>query len=110
MVDVSGLGGSGIFQQVQQRIFQRADSDGSGAISQQEFESAAANAPGGGIPDAEAAFAKLDGDGDGQLSQDEFAAGLREAIENGRGPCGFATTRGGAADLDLVEALLGTEV
>ena len=53
-------------------MLQRFDTDGSGSIEQQEFESARSNAKAGRSQRSAERFTSLDADNDGQLSKDEF--------------------------------------
>lgn len=70
-------------QQARQSLFQKADADGNGGLSLEEFKAAGpkdaqgnAIAPPSGAPSVEDMFASLDSDGDGSLTQSEMDAGF----------------------------------
>jgi len=91
-VMISGIGSSGLSQsmaamgssasrpdpaQMAKELFASTDSDGSGAITQEELTTAlASKARDGGGPDAEELFAAMDSDGDGQVTEEEHESGL----------------------------------
>jgi Ca2+-binding EF-hand superfamily protein len=86
---VSGVGStpgfSGVdFSAARQALFQKADANGSGGLSLEEFKSAGpkgANAP-KGAPSVEEAFAQFDTDKSGELNQKELEAGAKQAFES----------------------------
>jgi Ca2+-binding EF-hand superfamily protein len=65
------------FQQARGQLFSKADSDGSGALSLDEFSAIGQNLPGGKNDSSkiQSMFSKLDTDGSGDLSQAEMEAG-----------------------------------
>ena len=73
---------------VSSSIMSALDADGSGDVSQSEFETMFAR--NGDATKAEAVFAKLDTDSDGAVSAEELAAGLRAAHRH-RGPQDLAS-------------------
>src|SRR5512144_2594236 len=77
-MQVSGLAGPSGLQQMQQRLFAKADTDGNGSLALDEFEAFGSKATSGrsrppGAPDAKEVFGQLDTDKDGQLTQSEFS-------------------------------------
>lgn len=88
-----GVSSSTLLQQVQQArlsAFQKADTDGSGGLSLEEFKAAGpkdangnAIAPPPGAPGVEDMFASLDSDSDGSLSQAEQDSGFGQKFEPG---------------------------
>lgn len=88
-----GVSSSTLLQQVQQArlsAFQKADTDGSGGLSLEEFKAAGpkdangnAIAPPPGAPGVEDMFASLDSDSDGSLSQAELDSGFGQKFEPG---------------------------
>jgi Ca2+-binding EF-hand superfamily protein len=75
-----GSYGMGSLKEMQQRIFQKADSDGDGQISKAELSSMRTNGPQGG-PSADEMFTKLDTDQDGSISREECDASLEKMRE-----------------------------
>lgn len=78
---ISGISGGGMpsmdaMRQMQQKMFARADGDGSGGLDATEFESMVKSSPMGGKGQGgmsvDDAFKKIDGDGDGKLTQTEM--------------------------------------
>ena len=91
--------------------FASFDQDGSGTVSQQEFETAhaerkderyAQGLPMGGTGSVPT-FQFLDGDGDGQLTMDELAAGQKahRAMNQGMGPGGGPGKGGGRGSMPV---------
>ncbi|MBL6455559.1 EF-hand domain-containing protein [Belnapia sp. T6] len=79
-VSTSGsAGNAALVQQMRERLFSRADKDGDGSLSLDEFKAlarpahAGATAESAGARAADAAFKALDSDADGRLSQAEMA-------------------------------------
>lgn len=89
---ISGIGASGFSQsmaaqwnrsaqkdpaQMSKELFSSTDTDGSGAIDQEELSAALASKSGDGQgPDAAELFSALDADGDGLVTEDEHESGL----------------------------------
>jgi hypothetical protein len=78
-MNIGSIGAMPDFSQLRQALFQRADADGSGGVSLEEFEQLGKNDQAGRVarqnaPSAADMFAKLDGDGDGSVTQSEFDA------------------------------------
>jgi hypothetical protein len=74
-MNISGMGSMSpqMMQQMQQKMFAKADADQSGAISLEEFGKAGPGQAGAAKgADAQKMFAKLDADGDGNLTQAEM--------------------------------------
>ncbi len=94
---ISSIGGSGgmpdfsrIQAQMQQKsaqAFGKADGDGSGGLSIDEFKSMMESSPMakagkvGGAEKASEAFGKLDADGDGSLTKTELDDGMKKMME-----------------------------
>lgn len=86
---ISGIGGGmpsmDAMRQMQQKMFNKADADGSGGIDSTEFESMVKSSPMGGAAAAGTsptdAFKKIDGDADGQLSVAEMEAAQKQMME-----------------------------
>lgn len=57
-----------------EHIFERADKDGDGKVTAEEFKQASPNIP-------EDRFKQLDRNGDGAISKDDFGGGKAEAVE-----------------------------
>ena len=69
---------SASIQQMQKQMFSKADADGNGGLSLEEFKAVGKNMPAGiqlpaGAPDPSKIFAKLDANENGELSQAELA-------------------------------------
>lgn len=96
-------------------LFDKLDSEGSGALSQSDLASAfqqmaasmqagmiqaqAGNMGGGGErPDASELFAKLDSDGDGSVSRDEFVAGRPDDVSEEQASAFFDKIAGEDSD------------
>jgi len=86
------------FAQLQQALFQKADSDGDGQLSQDELQAMITKNPrlakalaslaptaDGSTPTLADIMKKLDADGDGKISPAELTAGLKQARTNLRG-------------------------
>jgi Ca2+-binding EF-hand superfamily protein len=98
---MSGGGAGGPFSQRgpdPDALFGKADADGNGGISRNEFDAVGKNNPLSqllGSHDSEAAFGKIDTDGDGTLSKDEFkafSAELKEMMQSMTGQEGGMAT------------------
>lgn len=72
-----GSYGTSSLKEMQQKMFQKADSNGDGQISKTELSSMQANGPKGG-PSADEMFTKLDTDEDGAVSRAESDAALEQ--------------------------------
>jgi Ca2+-binding EF-hand superfamily protein len=82
------------------------DTDGSGTISQSEFEAGApssqqAQGPMGPPPSSDDIFSKLDTDGDGSISKSEFEAGTSSSAES----TSSTTTKNSNSQNDLTQML-----
>ncbi len=77
----TGSYGMGSLKEMQERMFQKADSDGDGQISKAELSSMRANGPRGG-PSADEMFTNLDTDQDGSISREESDAALERMRED----------------------------
>ncbi|NBX66797.1 MAG: hypothetical protein EBQ96_07365 [Proteobacteria bacterium] len=86
---VSGVGSTpsffgADFSAQRQALFQKADANGSGGLSLEEFKSIGpkgANAP-QGAPSATDVFSKFDANSDGELTQSELDSGAKTAFES----------------------------
>ena len=87
---ISGIRSGGMpsmdaMRQMQQKLFTKADGDGSGGLNATEFESMLKSSPMGGKRpggvSAEDAFKKIDGDGDGQLTQTEMEGARKQMMD-----------------------------
>ncbi len=70
-------------QQHQQRMFNKVDSDGSGAVSASEFETMVSDISakiGTSLGDSAELFGQMDGNGDGSLSSDEQQEGMKSVM------------------------------
>jgi hypothetical protein len=129
-MNVSGMGSMGgmspaQMQQMQQKMFAKADADQSGGISLQEFsntgqaEKSDASGRANGM-DASKMFSKLDADGDGQLTQTEMKPpqdgrgklspemiSAMLGMQGGGGP-GGAGSAGGSAEGDMLVQLFAS--
>lgn len=89
-----GSWGAGPSQAMRDRMFRKADTDGDGALSLDEFKVLSSNKPKGPNPlssattdstteseSVEDIFASLDTDGDGTLSQTELDSGMEARIK-----------------------------
>jgi EF hand len=81
---VSGIGGGmpsmDAVRQMQQKMFAKADGNGSGGLDSTEFESMMKNGPMASA-DAKQAFAKIDADGSGELSATEMEDAHKQMME-----------------------------
>jgi EF hand len=72
-------------RQMQQKMFGKADANGSGGLDAAEFESMVKSSPMAGkgpqAANTEALFKKIDGDGNGELSQAEMEDAHRQMME-----------------------------
>lgn len=109
-------GNSELFRQMRQQMFSKADADGNGDLSVDEFKEMGKNGPvQGGKPDVAELFKKADTDGDGKLTTSELDSlgpppkppmdagmmgGLLGAQEQGQGK---------GAGTDLVSLLFGDD-
>ncbi len=116
-MEISGSGGgvaAALMQQMREARFAKADKDGSGGLSLEEFR---AGAPAGSSrdqagsagradgPNLEQIYATLDGDGDGSLTAAEMEAGRPKGPPpGGPPPCG--PPPGGALSGDMMSLLL----
>jgi len=100
--------GAAMIQQLRDRMLSRADSDGNGSLSLDEFRMLGKKLPAGGPAGiagavvADAAFKALDSDSDGHLTTAELAKGRRHHLH----------TRGstqGAVGTDSLATLLGAQ-
>jgi Ca2+-binding EF-hand superfamily protein len=118
---ISGISGGGMpsmdaMRQMQQRLFSKADADGSGGLGAAEFESMMKSSPMGGTGpggvSAAEAFQKIDGDGDGQLTAGEMEAAQKQMMERFQstvqtfGSGGGASTDRSQASQDSLQSLL----
>jgi fructose-1,6-bisphosphatase/sedoheptulose 1,7-bisphosphatase-like protein len=115
---ISGISGGGMpsmdaMRQMQQRMFAKADADGSGGLGAAEFESMLKSSPmGGQAPggiSAADAFKKIDGDGDGQLTAGEMEKAQQQMMERFQSTVqSFGAAGGASADpsADSLQALL----
>lgn len=104
-------------KEMQQRMFQKADTDGDGQISKSELSTMAANGSKDG-PSSHEMLAKLDTDGDGVVSREESDAAI-ESMQSKRPPgpppeafeAGDSTTRDSSDSLTetLLDALKSQE-
>jgi Ca2+-binding EF-hand superfamily protein len=83
--------------QLAQSLFSQIDSNGDGAISQNELEQAVTSA-GGSKEGADALYAKLDPNGSGAVSAQQFAQSLFQAMPHHRHHHHGGGTDGGATD------------
>jgi Ca2+-binding EF-hand superfamily protein len=96
--------------QLAQSLFAQIDSNGDGAISQNELEDAVTKA-GGTKAAADALYAKLDPNGTGSVSEQQFAQSLSQAMphhhhhHHGSGETASATDGGSATDGSAADAL-----
>jgi hypothetical protein len=116
-MEISGSGGgvaAALMQQMREARFAKADKDGSGGLSLEEFR---AGAPAGSSrdqagsagradgPNLEQIYATLDGDGDGSLTAAEMEAGRPKGPPPGGPPPG-GPPPGGALSGDMMSLLL----
>jgi hypothetical protein len=100
-------------QQMQQRMFKKADADGSGGLDKTEFANMIADGPGGKAPggtDASDAFTKIDANGDGQLTTAELDKGMQDMMANFQSTAsvfGGASSNGGQS-LDAMLSAIGS--
>lgn len=116
-MEISGSGGgvaAALMQQMREARFAKADKDGSGGLSLEEFRAGApaessrgqaASAGGANGPNLEQIYATLDGDGDGSLTAAEMEAGRRKGPPPGGPPPG-GSPPGGALSGDMMSLLL----
>ncbi|RYI82248.1 MAG: hypothetical protein EON47_23470 [Acetobacteraceae bacterium] len=127
---VSGsAGGAAMLQQMRDRMFARADKDGDGGLSLDEFKAMAKRPPreagsaapaagaaaasassAGGTDRAAAAFSALDTNGDGKLSGAELEQGRRSRHAGAASREGLSALLGlqeGAQAVSGLEALMG---
>jgi hypothetical protein len=121
---VSGsAGGAAMLQQMRDRIFARADKDGDGGLSLDEFKAmakrppreAGSAAPAAGVAAgqagrtdrAAAAFSALDTNGDGKLSGAELEQGRRSRHAGREGLSALLGLQEGAQAASGLEALMG---
>jgi len=82
---ISGVQGGRDVSALWQELLQRADKDGNGKISREEFEAARPKGGGpvpGGGRNAMKLFEKADADGDGQISKSDFQSALAPASDS----------------------------
>jgi Ca2+-binding EF-hand superfamily protein len=78
---IGGFSGVADLAALKERMFKKADANGDGAITLDEFT---ANAPKDGKgPDAASLFAEIDSDGDGSVSRDESDAFIAKRFSSG---------------------------
>ena len=89
-MEISSIGNASAMAEMRQRMFSKADADGSGGISLDEFkELGKAQKKGGpegagkagGAPDPTEMFSKFDADGNGELTQAELDSGMQSMME-----------------------------
>ncbi len=98
MSSISGLGGSNAFAAMQQRMFKRADGDGSGSVDASELQSMLddiSQHTGASFDDSAAVLAKMDSNGDGSLNADELASGMKDLMPPPPSTVAMAQQRGG---------------
>lgn len=106
MSTISGVGGGGGWaaygppdaSAMKQRMFNKADADGSGGIDASELKAALAKLSedsGQDLGDAEETLAKWDSDGDGSLNADEMDTGMKSLMPAPSSTVDFAQRRGG---------------
>lgn len=82
---VSSIGSSAVFSSLQQKLFTKLDTNGSGGIDKtelSEFMSFAASQSGGTqATDSAALFSSIDSDGDGAISQTELSDGAKSLFD-----------------------------
>ncbi|SDD91103.1 EF-hand domain-containing protein [Belnapia rosea] len=97
-VSASGsAGNAAMIQQMRERMFSRADKDGDGSLTLDEFQPLARPAASAGTGAMDATFKALDADGDGRLSSAEMAQARPHRHGGGRmgtGADGMATLLG----------------
>lgn len=97
---ISGFGNAMGFDpqmmaQMREQMFKRADNNGDGSLSKEEFTAAAPKQNGG--PDAAEMFSRIDNNSDGKLDQSEmdaFGQKMMQAFQGGAG----SVSGGGAGD------------
>ncbi|WP_326543549.1 EF-hand domain-containing protein [Pseudorhodoferax sp.] len=81
---------------MKERLFEKADADGSGKVDAEELKAVLAHAAGRSgqsLGDADDLLAQMDGDGDGSLGSDELDAGMRSLLQPPASTVAFAQRR-----------------
>ena len=104
--------------QMREKLFQQADTDGSGTISKDEWTTARKNAPkppdapeGSSAPSADDGFTKIDSNGDGEITPAEMEAAdkAREAeMQAKSSPSGTGGIGSFSGSTDLMQSLFET--
>ncbi len=129
MSTISSLGSNSLqppdYAQFQQNLFNKADADGDGVVSQNDLQNLLQTSPrlakglaslvttaDGSAPTAQDIFKKLDADGNGSISLAEFKSAMTQVHAKMRAANATDSTTGtpstpNSADLEAIQALLG---